>query len=81
MFDYTDTLMLMKRYDNLIIPQIPEILTQYLSYHEEHLLLLLDKKWKINRVLEHIYQNFSQNIEITEAYILILLLEYFGLGE
>lgn len=81
MIDYTNTLIIMKRYDNIIIPQIPEILTQYVMNHNEHYLLLVDEKWSIDEILKHIANHFTDLEDVKENYILKLLLDYFGISK
>ncbi len=76
MTDYTTNLMLLSKYNNYLIPDIPKIIAQYLSNNPEYENIIFDKKIKIEAILEYLSNTFSKNLEITENTILKLIFDY-----
>lgn len=77
--DYTQVLLTMHKYNNYLIPQIPEMLTQFIINYEEHYLHLLDKKFKIDDILKALAKDFDKLKIITEEAILKQLLIFFNI--
>ncbi len=79
MLDYSVILISLTKFENNLIPQIPKILAQYISFNPQTHNIFLEKKYDIDNLLLYFFNNFSQNAEINEQYILNICLKYFDL--
>ncbi|MBU1143188.1 MAG: hypothetical protein KKH92_06005 [Firmicutes bacterium] len=78
MHRYTDIhVVMMHRYNNYLLPHIPQIITNYIMQNPEHYETFLDKKYHINALLKYLYLNFNNTINYQEETLLCDILKYF----